>query len=136
MAVLMLARATFPPAPTSSTAARRFVVDRLVEWGAGTFTDDAAVMVSELVSNVVAHAGTDAEVEARFDDGLLHVTVSDRSSELPVGLAAIPLDAPPDASHGRGLLILAALADAWDVEQTADGKAVWFEIGGRGPRPG
>lgn len=128
----MRARATFPPAPASSTAARRFVVDRLREWGAEGLADDAAVLVSELVSNVVAHAGTDARVEATLDDGRLHVAVSDGSAELPVPLAHFPHDGPLEGLHGRGLRILGALADSWAIEPTSDGKRVWFELGGVG----
>jgi anti-sigma regulatory factor (Ser/Thr protein kinase) len=132
----MRAQATFPPAPASTTAARRFVVERLREWGAESLADDAAVLVSELVSNVVAHAGTDAQVEAILDDGRLHVVVSDGSASLPEPTAPIPLGGPPEALHGRGLRILGALADSWAIEPTSDGKRVWFELGDLGPHPG
>ncbi len=130
----MRAQATFPPTPASTTMARRFVVERLREWEAEGLADDAAVLVSELVSNVVAHAGTDALVEVTLEDGRLHVIVSDGSADLPAPVARVPRDGPLEALHGRGLRILGALADSWAVERTPDGKRVWFELGGLGSR--
>jgi len=35
----------------------------------------------------------------------------------------------PPADHGRGLLILDAMADEWGCHPTADGKVVWATIG-------
>jgi hypothetical protein len=53
----------------------------------------------------------------------LHVDVSDDNSTLPV----VP-DPEHNATSGRGLGIVDALADRWGITPTADGKTVWFEL--------
>jgi hypothetical protein len=52
------------------------------------------------------------------------VSVQDANPQLP----AEPADAAPHAESGRGMRIVATLADRWGVENAGDGKAVWFEL--------
>ena len=47
--------------PSSVATARRFCEARLVEWGADELADVVSLLVSELVTNVVLHAGTSCE---------------------------------------------------------------------------
>src|SRR4051812_31761489 len=51
-----------PPEPQSVRQAREHVRNTLEEAGRDQWVDDAALAVSELVSNVVLHAGTDCEL--------------------------------------------------------------------------
>jgi hypothetical protein len=63
------------------------------------------------------------EILRRLDDTLTLPTLDDRHAKLAVGPAGA-------IGAGRGLLLVEALADEWGVELAADGKAVWFRLGG------
>src|SRR4051812_23880356 len=114
-----------PPDPRSAREARKFIAEfctaaQLPE----DFCFTAALMVSELVTNAVIHGRTSATIEVHRPPGTLRVAVRDDNPQLP------PLGDKPtlDAESGRGLMIVAALADRWGVEQAIDGKAIWFEL--------
>lgn len=93
-----VARTSLPGGALAPGAARRFVRETLAAWtgravpGAGALTerlcDDAEVVVSELVTNAVVHAGTDVGVECRLE-----------YAEWDTGLLA---DAGPGAVTGTG----------------------------------
>jgi hypothetical protein len=86
-----------------------------------------ALMLSELATNAVQHAGTEFEVDITMTREAslyrLRVGVTDQSPGLPV----LPEPAA-DAPHGRGLRIVETLADAWGIEirRGHPGKTVWF----------
>lgn len=117
----------------SPQLARRFVRDQLRSWGLDeNRAEIVQVLVSELVTNAVVHAGSDGRVFVAHDAGCLRVEVSDRSMA-PVQMVAYE----PGATGGRGLVIVDALSDQWGVETGPDGKRVWFELaatGGPAPR--
>jgi anti-sigma regulatory factor (Ser/Thr protein kinase) len=115
---------TLPPEPTSSRACRRFLLSTLDEWGADQFTDEAMLLLSELVTNAVLHAGTDIDVTIRLDGDLLRVEVADGNPRLPSVRHYSVL-----SGTGRGLALVAETAKSWDAEPTpAGGKTVWFEL--------
>ena len=123
-----------PPAPLrahrsfaadarSVADARRFTRARLQEWGAGELMDCAALVVSELVTNAVVHAGTSARLGLRLQGRDLRVEVEDHHPGRSVPLVT---ERPSDeAERGRGLLITTSLSTAWGVEYTATSKRVW-----------
>ncbi|MFI0943694.1 ATP-binding protein [Streptomyces sp. NPDC021020] len=99
-------------------------------WGYGELADAAALCASELLSNVGKHTDSSTCVLTleRRSRGV-RVTVSDGSGKLPVvGV--------PDATEegGRGLLVVAGVADAWGAAPTGDGKDVWVELRATGAR--
>lgn len=109
--------------PRAVTTARRFVAERLAEWGLPDVIDDAELCTSELVTNAVLHAQTEARLLVRVDDDAVRVEVHDGSRHLPArGLAGA------DAMTGRGLLLIESLARSWGVDPDAGGKSVWFEL--------
>jgi two-component sensor histidine kinase len=85
------------------------------------------LLLTELVTNAVRHAGLrpDERVEVRIEarHGVVSVLVSDRG----VGPDALPLQSSPDRPSGRGLLLVTAIADRWGLN-VADGTSVWFEL--------
>jgi anti-sigma regulatory factor (Ser/Thr protein kinase) len=83
--------------------------------------DDALLVVSELVTNSVTHAGSDSVLVAVLDDHRLRIEVHDRHPDPPV-----PID--PTSSGGFGLAIIEAVCDAWGWAATDYGKRVWTEI--------
>lgn len=102
--------------------ARVFVRDALAETDAPADVVDCAVLlVSELATNVTLHARTEVRVTVRFEGQALWAEVKDWSSRLPQGCMA-----PEDATTGRGLRLVEAIASRWGVERDDDGKLVWF----------
>lgn len=119
----------FEPTLTAAAAARRFVDDVLRAWGLGALLPEAELVVSELATNAVVHTGK------RFTVGLsraggdgVRVAVSDASPTAPTMRQSDPL-----ATNGRGIRIVAAVAQEWGLEIAADGKTVWAVLV---PRPG
>jgi anti-sigma regulatory factor (Ser/Thr protein kinase) len=87
--------------------------------------DDAALLVSELVTNTVRHAATGPSSRVRL-----------RAEQLPGGIRVEVLDwgegFTPQATRAReeggfGLLLVRRIATRWGVERT-DTTRVWFEI--------
>ncbi|MGP3773826.1 ATP-binding protein [Streptomyces sp. SDT5-1] len=120
----------FPRHARSVGRARRLFREQATSWGLppGT-TDTAELLLSELMTNAYRHAKVPPgrEIRARaFLDGALRVEVTDASPTLPV------LRTPStEEESGRGLTLVALLADAWGAEprEGGVGKVVWFELG-------
>ncbi|MEU0443799.1 ATP-binding protein, partial [Streptomyces sp. NPDC006186] len=84
----------------------------------------AELLVSELITNAVQYAGTGSvSLAVCLDEAVLRIEVCDTSPVLPQ--PALP-DA--DSEGGRGLFLVAALADRYHAEPTETGKRCWAEI--------
>lgn len=116
----------FPAGGPTVAAARRFVRDTLRAWGAEAVAEEAVLLVSELVTNAVVHAGTEVEVGCRREDDQLVVDVVDRYPDRP--LPAAPAAVSADAEGGRGLLLAGQLAAAWGISYERTVKRVWFRL--------
>jgi hypothetical protein len=118
------------PVVASVPTARHAVVELLRAWQVPHDLDDAALLVSELVSNVVDHVGGEASltVELTSSGDWLRIAVVDGSAIHPV-VQELSLDRP----RGRGLRMLQIIASRWGSDQQGDGKRVWVELhpGGR-----
>lgn len=120
------------PHPGSVAVARLHVRRLLGAWGLSELQDPAEQIVSELAANAIrVHQSEHPEEPVRLIllAGLrtLLVIVRDASAAVPV-----PGNPAEDAENGRGLLIVNALADRWDVKVTSDGgKAVRVFLRGR-----
>jgi PAS domain S-box-containing protein len=97
--------------------------DYLSRAGREDLADTAELLVSEIVTNALVHAGTNIEVAFSFVDGGLRIEVTDGSPHAPS-----PRSYGPSAGTGRGLLLLEEMVDAWGVEFAEHGKTVWFTI--------
>lgn len=115
---------TFPAEPTAAGRARRAVREALEVAGATHLRDMAELVVSELVTNAVVHAGTRMRVRITAEPTAIRVEVGDGSPHLPVRRRWAET-----AGTGRGLRIVDEHADRWGADRTDDGKVVWFEIG-------
>lgn len=107
----------------SPARARRFVEETLAACSWDHFLDEATLLVTELVSNAVFHAGSEVELRVRLEDEVLRVEAHDSSPVLPS-----PRHYEDDALTGRGLAMVELVAADWGVEPTPTGKAVWFEL--------
>ena len=96
----------------SARAARRFVSQVLTGWDddEGDLTDTVTLLVSELVTNAVLHAGSDVEVSVRLTATAARIEVTDASPQ-----AVAPRDATDDEDSGRGLALVGSLARRWGV---------------------
>jgi anti-sigma regulatory factor (Ser/Thr protein kinase) len=103
--------------------ARRWLAEWCVHWGCTDIEDDAALLVSELITNATLHARTTITVSARFEGNQLRVAVADRQPGLL--RAALPAGS---AESGRGLPVVEALATKWGVHNHRGGKFVWFTL--------
>ncbi|MDX6284499.1 MAG: hypothetical protein QOH03_5570 [Kribbellaceae bacterium] len=110
--------------PAAVAEARQFVAEVCAAAQAtGSALDTAVLLTSEVVTNAVLHAGTPAHLTVWVDPTLIRVQVSDESVEVPS-----PVEADEEATGGRGLAMVALLANRWGVETRATGKTVWFEL--------
>ncbi|MBQ1122218.1 ATP-binding protein [Streptomyces sp. B15] len=87
---------------------------------------DAALIATELCSNLRHTPDRWGEVSLRHLPGGLRLAVRDRSTVLPV----VPATAPcVTATGGRGLYVAAASADKFEIEPlSAGGKIIWGEL--------
>ncbi|WP_324277893.1 SpoIIE family protein phosphatase [Blastococcus brunescens] len=118
---------SFSAWPDSIPAARAYVGHALDGVPAAS-CQTAVLLVSELVTNVVRHAGGHdfvVEIQAFPDEGRLWVGVTDTEAGLPVLLTP-----PVTAEGGRGMQLVSTLADRWGARRRrhAVEKTVWFEL--------
>ena len=119
-----------PPQATSAGRARRVVAEVLEEAGLEELADVAVLLVSELVTNAVLHAGSEVGLTVAADDGSLRVEVRDGSSISP-GIRHYE----DEATTGRGVGLVELLAADWGVQAEPGGKTVWFTLGAAGTPP-
>ncbi|GAA2565262.1 ATP-binding protein [Streptomyces lienomycini] len=126
----------FSSTPRGARLARRLALHQLDTWGVphgSEASDTAALLVAELAANAVTHGrvpGRDFEVTVKLLGRTLRVEVSDTRGELrpPPPGAARP-EGEPLAENGRGMLLVEALADRWDVlDRVPVGKTVVAEL--------
>ncbi|MGP2440189.1 ATP-binding protein [Streptomyces sp. JW3] len=123
---------TFTSTPRGARLARLFVAYCLNTWGHpydSHVNKTMALIAGELSANAVQHGrvpGRDFHVRlaAEADGTRLRLEVSDTLGE---HRPAVATAADPDAESGRGLLLVAALADDWGVtdRRGGPGKTVW-----------
>ena len=107
-----------------SAKVARVVVDRHLSGRAVEVVERAKLMVSELVTNAIKHSAAPCSVTFELTEVLLRVEVRDAGPGVP-SLRSPTQDEPT----GRGLMIVAALADDWGVDSTPAGNTVWFRLG-------
>lgn len=124
-----------PAHPSCAAGVRRTVAAHLVRWELSAILDDAVLATDELFANAVRHASADpadtVAVVLEYSERELRVTLADPSPAPPR-----PRSVGSGAESGRGLSIVAALADDWgtDPPEPGDvGKRVWFSLAVQGP---
>ena len=94
----------------------------------GTEASDAALVVSELLSNALRHAaplpGDKVRVGWRLDEGSLRLSVSDGGGQTRPELG----QPTQSATGGRGLRIVERLSRCWGALTDEDGTTVWAEV--------
>jgi CheY-like chemotaxis protein/anti-sigma regulatory factor (Ser/Thr protein kinase) len=109
---------------SSVATARRFVREKLLEWGHEDSTDDALLVVSELAANALTHAESSYRVRLSTAGPALRIEVEDDGTGTPE-----PQPLTETEEHGRGLHLVGALAASWGMEAgEGGGKRVWAEL--------
>ncbi|WEP00876.1 SpoIIE family protein phosphatase (plasmid) [Streptomyces sp. FXJ1.172] len=109
--------------------ARRFVHERLCDWGLADLSDDLVLITSELVTNALVHAGSDVDLRLRAFGDRVRLEVRDSDSAPPVPTAySLTDEGSATAEHGRGLFLVDALAQTWNTAASGRGKSVWLEL--------
>ncbi|ANP55590.1 anti-sigma regulatory factor (Ser/Thr protein kinase) [Streptomyces griseochromogenes] len=117
--------ARFSPTPQGARLARHLATEQLRIWGLPL--DGAPQIVAELAANAATHGrvpGRDFRLTLYVVADTLRIEVTDtRGDHLP------NVERPaPDGESGRGLLLVAALADRWGVAHgPRPRKTVWAE---------
>ena len=112
------------PGSQSPARARQVVDETFGRWGCDDLTDDARLVVSELVTNAVVHAKTELELVLELRPNELRIRVTDQGA----GSRIAPSEAGASDTGGRGLHLVDALADRWGIEhrvERAPGTTVW-----------
>ena len=118
-------RVPLPAGPPAASTARAEVLAAVSAWHVPVDPHVAALLTSELVTNAIQHEDDPGVMLAiKSCSGQLRVDVYDTSHAMPA-----PTNPPADAESGRGLILVAALADEWGYYGTPEGKAVYFSLG-------
>jgi anti-sigma regulatory factor (Ser/Thr protein kinase) len=121
-----LIKFVLPCIPESVRMARFHVRAALGFHDLGEFADDAETITSELVTNAIQHACSDAmetvgvTLARTWNPEAVTVVVSDSSPDGPA-----MRETPADGERGRGLQIVAALSAHWGWYPEDGGKAVF-----------
>lgn len=114
------------PADIQSPGQARTAVERaLGSWGLEPLVETATLLVSEVVTNAVRHAGTALRLRTiRLGLDGIRIEVVDQAPDARLRRRT------PDAGAegGRGLHLVEHLARRWGVESTDLAKTVWFEL--------
>ncbi|MFE3267483.1 SpoIIE family protein phosphatase [Streptomyces sp. NPDC059215] len=95
---------------------------QLARWGLSETSFLAELVVSELVTNAIRYGGNPIQLRLIRHDTLI-CEVSDSSNTAPHLRRARTFD-----EGGRGLFIVAQLAERWGTRQHSDGKTIWAEL--------
>lgn len=116
-------------APSAALARRELKKWLTAQGFSGELVEDARMIVSELVGNSIRHAdplpADDIVVSWSIVEDYLVLSVSDGGSQT----SPHSVSASMSAVSGRGLSIVDALADWWEVEDSPDRTTVYVRIG-------
>jgi PAS domain S-box-containing protein len=110
-----------PADPAVVADARARAARQLAVWGLEEVTFTTELLVSELVTNAIRHAQQPIQLRIILD-GDLSCEVFDGSNSAPQLRRADRYD-----EGGRGLMLVAQLADRWGTRHTSSGKIIWAQ---------
>ncbi|MFE0629545.1 ATP-binding protein [Streptomyces sp. NPDC058864] len=126
-ATVLLGEVFLPADDLAPAQARRILAATLDVWGLGYLLDTAGLVLAELVSNAVRHAGgrrVGVALSRRLT--LVHMSVRDGSRTPPC--LVLTGRVPDTTGRTRGLQVVSALTYRWGTELLPGGKRVWAEI--------
>jgi anti-sigma regulatory factor (Ser/Thr protein kinase) len=119
------------PEPVSASKARDFICEHLVAHDLLYLVEDVQLVVSELATNAMVHAGTPFAVTLSEGKGVVLLAVRDGSTSVPARATPLVMD-----MGGRGLMLVELLSGEWGASTDGSGsKSVWASFATR-TRPG
>jgi anti-sigma regulatory factor (Ser/Thr protein kinase) len=113
----------FPAEASAVAAARSFASRAVTRLACPECADDALLVVSELVTNAIRAGARRVGVDISRESKELRIRVTDDGVGWP------RMHRPgPNTAHGRGLVLVAAVATDWGVEPREAGKEVWAAL--------
>ncbi|MFB7505803.1 SpoIIE family protein phosphatase/ATP-binding protein [Streptomyces broussonetiae] len=110
-----------PSDPAAVSQVRASVTRQLADWGLEELDFTTELILSELVTNAIRYGRGPIGVRLLRDRTLI-CEVSDRSTTSPHLRYAASTD-----EGGRGLFLVAQLAERWGTRYSPDGKIIWAE---------
>ncbi|RKT03031.1 PAS domain S-box-containing protein [Streptomyces sp. 3211.6] len=111
-----------PSDPSVVADARRYTTEQLTAWELDEASFVAELVVSELVTNAIRYGRPPIQLRLIHENDTLICEVSDASSTAPHMRRARTFD-----EGGRGLLLVAQLAERWGTRHAPTGKTIWAE---------
>ncbi len=111
-----------PADPAAVARIRAAVTRRLADWGLAEQAFAVELVLSELITNAIRHAAPPIRVRLLRDRSLI-CEVRDGSATSPHLRYATDTD-----EGGRGLFLVAQLAERWGTRYPASGKVIWAEL--------
>ncbi|WP_251094908.1 SpoIIE family protein phosphatase [Streptomyces sp. Caat 7-52] len=108
--------------PTVVALARRYADEQLAAWGLDEAAFTTELMVSELVTNAIRYGRPPIRLRLIHQGSTLTCEVYDSSGTTPHMRRARIFD-----EGGRGLLLVAQLAERWGTRHDRIGKTVWAD---------
>ncbi|MFJ8825603.1 ATP-binding protein [Streptomyces sp. NPDC102467] len=123
---------------SAARVARHHVRDAARTWKLSPQScDDLETVAGELVANALEHgSGGTLALTCALTASAVTLGVTEEGNSGALSIELTPPGPPrPDAEHGRGLLIVEALATRWGSRRTATGLTVWAELSASSASP-
>lgn len=112
-----------PTDPAAVADTRAHASDPLTAWGLEDAVFTTELIASELVTNAIRYAQSPIRLRLILEEHSLICEVSDGSTPTPHLRRARTYD-----EGGRGLFIVAQLAERWGTRHGRHGKTIWAEL--------
>jgi anti-sigma regulatory factor (Ser/Thr protein kinase) len=114
-----------PYDPKSALRARRFVEQFVADRKLDGRPEVLCLIASELVANAVLHGTEPVELTLQYQDGEVTIEVADGDPRIDDILRAVDRAVDQTEAGGRGLRVVATLAERWGTRPLRSGKVVW-----------
>ena len=111
------------PELATARRARVWAAEVCRQWDCHAACEDVVLVVSELVTNAIRHAGTELLVELIRDERSILVEVTDQSTRPLRRRNGTGFD-----ETGNGLVLVDAICTRWGVTAGPTGKRAWAEL--------
>ncbi|MFF3246774.1 SpoIIE family protein phosphatase [Streptomyces sp. NPDC002870] len=111
-----------PFEPAAVAVMRATVAEKLDDWGLSELAFAVELVLSELITNAIRYGSAPVTVRL-LRDRTLTCEVTDGTSTAPHLRYAATMD-----EGGRGLFLVAQMAERWGTRYTPQGKVIWAEL--------